>query len=276
MRPALSNGWPRLATHAVLIGLSIAVLVFAVSDWTLSDAEAYWNAALRLRDGDPLYPATPDPEASTVYRYAPWFAYAAVPVTYLPVEVAGVLWSGLLVSASLWAVAPLARRGSAVAALFFGAVLIGISAIGNVQPLIVAALVHGVERRSGPLWIALTASLKVVPALFALVYLGRRQFWRFGASVVLTLLLVAPMLLFDLANYVTDAADAALLIRWPPVWVAVVILGAGVTVWVARSRYAWLAAGAAAALTLPRFFVYDITFLLPGAATTPSDGSDDR
>ena len=276
MRQARSIRWPRLVTHALLIGLSIALLVFAVSDWTLSDAEAYWNAGMRLREGQPLYPAVPDPEASTVYRYAPWFAYAAVPVTYLPVEVAAVLWSGLLVAASLWAVAPLARRGSAVAALFFGAVLIGISAIGNVQPLIVAALVHGLERRSGPLWIAVTASLKVVPALFALVYLGRRQWWRFGASVALTLLLVAPMLLFDLANYVTDAADAALLIRWPPIWVAAVILGAAVTLWAARSRYGWLAAGTAAALALPRFFVYDITFLLPGAATKPSAGPDDQ
>ena len=32
----------------------------------------------------------------------------------------------------------------------------------------------------------------------------------------------------------------------------------------ARTRYAWLAAGVAVAMALPRAFIYDITFLLPG------------
>ena len=264
MNPVIRGA--RLVTTALLIGLSVVLVVFAVTGWTLTDAEAYWAAAMRLRAGEPLYPLVADPEASTVYRYAPWFAYAAIPFTLLPIQVAGALWSTILVAASLWAVRPMARAGSLPVALFFGAVLIGISAIGNAQPLIIAALVHGLERRSGPLWIALAASLKVVPALFALVYLGRRQWGRFAASAVLTLVLVAPMLLFDLSNYVTDPADAALLIRWPPVWVTALLAATAVTVWLARTRYAWLAAGAAAALALPRFFVYDITFLLPAGA----------
>lgn len=265
-----------LVTQGLLLGLSIAMVLIASANWNLSDAEAYWDAATRLTDGRPLYPVVADPDASTVYRYAPWFAYAAVPFTFLPQQVAGVVWSLILVAASVWAVEPVMRRGSIVVGLFFGAILIGISAIGNVQPLIVAALVHGVERRSGPLWIAMAASLKVVPAFFALVYLGRRQWWRFAASVVLSLLFVAPMLLFDLSNYVTDPAGAAFLIRWPPVWVAALVLGTVATVWWARSRYAWLAAGTAAALALPRFFVYDITFLLPGAATRRVDEAHDE
>lgn len=276
IKPALTVNAGRYFAHATLVGLSIATVIFAATDWKLTDAEAYWNAAVRLREGQPLYPAVSDPEASTVYRHAPWFAFAAVPFTYLPVELAGALWSIALVAASTWAVAPLARRGSLVVALFFGSILIAISAIGNTQPLIVAALVHGLDRRSGPVWIALSASLKVVPALFALVYLGRRQWGRFMASVVLTLLLVAPMLAFDLSNYVTDPAAAAFLIRWPPIWVAAVVAGSSATLWLARSRFAWLAAGTTAALALPRFFVYDITFLLPGAAihseSEPRDG----
>ena len=121
----------------------------------------------------------------------------------------------------------------------------------------------------------MTASLKVVPALFALVYLARGEWWRFGASVVLTVLLVAPMLLFDLSNYVTDPAQAAMLSRWPTIWIAAVLAGIGATLWLARTRFAWLAAGATAALALPRFFVYDITFLLPGAATDREDGRRD-
>lgn len=255
----------RLVAHALLIGLGISVLVFALSDWSLSDAEAYWNAAHRLRDGEPLYPSVADPEASTVYRYAPWFAALAVPFTFLPVPVAGGIWSAILVVASIAAVVPLGRQGFVVEAFFFGAVLVGISAIGNVQALIVAALVHGLTRQSGPLWIALAASLKVVPLAFALVYLGRRQWWRFGATLVLTLLLVAPMLLFDLSNYVTNPSQAALLIRWPAVWAAAIGIGGLVTLRLAAGRFGWLAAATTAALALPRFFVYDITFLLPGA-----------
>jgi len=263
----------RLVTTALVVGLGIALIAFAISDWKLTDAQAYWDAALRLRDGEPLYPPVDDVNASTVYRYAPWFAFAAVPLTYLPVEVAGVLWSAALVAASCVAIVPLVRARQPALALFFGGILLGISAIGNAQPLIVAALVHGVERRSGPLWIAMTASLKVVPIAFALVYLGRRDWWRFGLTVALAVLFTGPMLAFDLSNYVTDPSEAAMLIQWPPVWVAVLVAGTALSLWAASTPFGWLAAGATAALALPRFFVYDISFLLPGTATKPTDGN---
>jgi hypothetical protein len=161
----------------------------------------------------------------------------------------------------------MAQRGAWLQTVFFGAVLIGISAIGNAQPLIVAMLVQGVERRSGPLWIALAASLKAVPLAFALVYLGRRQWWRFGLSCALTVLLAAPALLYGVENYVTDAGQAALLYGVPALYFGVVAAAVLMTLWLAESRWAWLAAGATAALALPRFFVYDVTFLVPGAAS---------
>src|SRR5918992_563782 len=171
--------WVRLArivALAVVIAIGIVNLYWAVSGWTLSDATAYWNAGLRLRAGEPLYPSLTDVDASNVYRYAPWFAWLAVPVTFLPIEAAAVLWSAVLLSASGVALLPLVR-----------------------------ALVHGVERRSGPLWIAIAASLKATPILFALVYLGRRQYWRAAMAAAATALLVAPALLYDLRGYVTDA-----------------------------------------------------------------------
>ena len=46
------------------------------------------------------------------------------------------------------------------------------AAYGNVQPLLVLMLVAGVEHRTGPLWIAIGASLKGVPIVLALVYFG--------------------------------------------------------------------------------------------------------
>src|SRR4029079_944327 len=110
-----------------------------------------------------------------IYRYAPWLAWLAVPWTYLPPPVAGALWSAVLLAASGLALVPLVRAGAWVLVAFFAPILVGISAVGNIQPLIVAALVWGVERRSGPVWVALAASLKVFPLLLALVYAGRRQ-----------------------------------------------------------------------------------------------------
>lgn len=87
----------------------------------------------------------------------------------------GTMHSGIDRRPSVAAVVPMARRRAWLQVMFFFPILIGISAVGNAQALMVAWLVWGAERRSGPLWIALAASLKAVPILFAIVYIGRRQ-----------------------------------------------------------------------------------------------------
>lgn len=264
-----SRGWAvraaRLAVTALVLGLGISYLWFAASDWRLTDAEAYWNAGMRIREGLPLYPAVSDVEASDVYRYAPWFAWMTVPFTFLPVWVAGLIWTAILVAASCLAMLPLVRRRAWLAVAFFWPILIGISAIGNVQPLLVAALVLGVQRKSGPVWIAAAASLKVVPILFALVYVGRREWGRAIAVAFITLVLVAPAFLYDLTNYVTDAGPAAGLFQWTYVYVPCVVLLSGITLVSARSRFGWLAAAAAVVIAVPRLFVYDVTFIQVGA-----------
>ena len=267
MESSLARAWtrlPRLLTVAIIVGLGISQLVLTLGDWHLRDMDAYWDAAVRLRNGDPLYPVLASTEASDVYRYAPWFAWAWVPVTALPREYANVLWSAVLLLASAAALSPLARDRAWLAVAFFAPVLVGISAIGNVQPLIVAALVLGLERRSGPVWVAATASLKVVPILFVVIYAIRGQWLRAAIAVVLAAALVAPMLTYDLSAYPTGADAAAMLIRWPIIYA--VALGSAIVVSarLARSPFGWLAAAAAACLALPRFFVYDVTFLLAG------------
>jgi len=248
----------------ILAGLAFGDLYWAVVKWTQADAGAYWNAALRLRAGEPLYPSGVNLEASDVYRYAPWFAWLAVPFTYLPVQVAGAIWSCILVLASTVAVVPLARRGAWVQVLFFWPILIGISANGNVQALLIAWLVWGVERRSGPLWIALAASLKLVPLALILVYVGRREWLRAGVTLVVTAVLVAPVLLYDLSSYPASAGYAGMLITWPVLYVVAVAAAALISLRLAGSRYGWLAASTTAALALPRFFTYDVTLLMTG------------
>lgn len=257
---------PKLLAVALVVGVGVSQLILTIGDWHLRDAGAYWEAAMRLRDGEPLYPPLADAEASEVYRYAPWLAWAWVPLTFLPREAVNVIWSVILLAASAAALSPLVRVRAWLAVALFLPILVGISAIGNVQPLIAAGLVLGVERRSGPLWIAAAASLKAVPLLLVVTYLGRRQWLRAVVTSALTALLVAPMLLYDLSNYPTGAGGASMLFDVPILFALVV--GAGILVsWrLAPTRWAWLASSTTMTLALPRFFVYDLTFLMTSFA----------
>jgi hypothetical protein len=69
------------------------------------------------------------------------------------------------------------------------------------------------------------------------------------------------MLLYDLSHYVTSPGFAGLLIGLPGVYVVAVAVLAAVTLWLGRSRWSWLAAAVTVAMALPRFFVYDVTYL---------------
>ena len=259
---------PWIVTVALVVGVGVSQLILSIGDWHLRDSGAYWEAALRLRDGEPLYPAVADTEASEVYRYAPWFAWAWIPLTLLPREAVNVIWSTTLLAASAAALIPLVRLRAWLAVALFLPILVGISAIGNVQPLVVAALVLGVERRSGPLWIAAGASLKAVPLLLVVTYVGRRQWFRAVMTLAVTAVLVAPALLYDLSTYPTGAGAAAMF-GDPLVQAAVVAAGIAVSLRVARTEHAWLASATTVALAVPRFFVYDLTFLMAALPTRP-------
>src|SRR5215211_1389403 len=148
--PTMAIRLARVVTTAMVIGLGISFLYWAAVQWKMPDAGAYWQAALRLRAGEQLYPAFTNVEASEVYRYAPWFAWLTIPFTFLPIQVAGFIWSVILVAASTVAVWPLVRKRRWLVVAFFWPILIGISANGNVHALMLAPLVLGLERRSGP------------------------------------------------------------------------------------------------------------------------------
>jgi hypothetical protein len=261
----------RIVVLAFVIGLGISHLYFAITDWSQTDATAYWTAAMRLREGQQLYPVVSNVEASSVYRYAPWFAWLTVPFTFLPVQVAAAIWSTVLVVASYLAVVPLVRHGAWIQAGFFFPILIGISAYGNVHALLIAVLVWTVERRSGPLWIGIAASLKIFPILFALTYLGRGQWMRAAVAVVVGGLLWAPALLYDLTGYVTDPGEAGLF-GSTAFYVAVGALTIVATLALARTRYAWLASALSVVLVAPRVFIYNVTYLAVGA---PHQGDPD-
>jgi hypothetical protein len=179
-------------------------------------------------------------------------------------------WMTLCVAAALASVAPLAREGVAgwAALIFLLPFQLEGAAFGNVQPLLVLMLLWGAPRRSGPLWIALGASLKGAPLVLAAVYAGRGEWRRVVLTLALTAALVAPMLLFDLSNYSTEVGSGQLSpMQWSPVlWAAVGLVAVGVTYRLANTRYAWLAGAVATMLVLPRFLLYQISFAIIGLA----------
>ena len=266
--PRSPTGWAAATAVSVLIALAaFALATYALSRQPGVDVVAYWNAAERLRDGQPLY-AGGAANASDLYRYAPWFAAAWIPLTYLPHDAMTAAWVALMVAAALLSTVPLLRIGPlgwAAFAIFAPLQLIG-AAFGNVQPLLVLGLMWGVERRSGPLWIALGASLKGVPLLLALVYAGRGEWRRAAVSLGLGALLVAPAFLFDLSHYSTSPGpnQMSLAAVSPFLWLPVALAAVAATWALASTRFAWLAGAVAMIAALPRLLVYETGFLLIG------------
>lgn len=265
----------RLVALGIVIGWSVANAIQRIGDWSLSDMDAYWNAAMRLRDGLPLYPATPDAGAADVFRYAPWFAWVWVPFTYVPKPIVGVGWSAMLVGATAVAAWPLAARRTLPAlgaATLFSSILLWSAASGNVQPLLVAVLVLGVDRRSGPLWIGLASSLKIFPLAFALVYAGRREWSRFIAAVGVAALLWLPALAYGLGEYQTSFLDSPnpVLLLNPIAYGVVVVVAAAAVVALARTPYGWLAAAVAVIVSIPRLSLIELTYVTVGAPSRQS------
>lgn len=260
----------------VVIGLLFANMLIAsylvLGNWGFEDVDAYWDAAMRLRAGEPLYPLGADPDNYRVYRYAPWFAWVWVPLTLLPrwlVELGWGLLLGLAGAAVLVALMRLRSPAGVALALLLAPWMLSLVLVGNIQPLVVAMLGFGVSRWSGPAWIGVAASLKAVPILWALVYLARREWLRLAAAGVVTGLLAATFLLHDTGGYVTNPGRSGLSLHYyfgPQAWAVGAAVSGALALWLAwrRSEWVWPAVAVAAMLVAPRSHVTYTTFLAVG------------
>ncbi|HET6381254.1 MAG TPA: glycosyltransferase 87 family protein [candidate division Zixibacteria bacterium] len=265
----------RLAQRAV-IGLAFAYALVGVylilGSWGFEDVDAYWDAAMRLREGEPLYPVGQDPDNYRVYRYAPWFAWLWVPLTYLPQGLVEIGWGVVVGVAALAVLVALvqAGRGAGLALAFvLTPWMLSLVQVGNIQPLVVAMLGFGVSRRSGPLWVGISASLKAVPVVWALVYLARREWPRLAAALAVAALLSATFLLHDRTGYVTDPGRSGMSLYYnfgPAVWLAGIALSGTAALYLAwrRSEWLWPALAVAAMLIAPRSHITYTTFLAVG------------
>lgn len=256
---------------ALLFGTMLIRVALIATDWNFGDINAYWLAAERIKHGEPLYLGSLNPDSYQVFRYAPWFAWLWVPLTFLPRLLVEVGWAAVLGAASLWILVGLLRLRSAAAvglALVLTPWLLSLVQVGNIQPLVVAALAFGMSRRSGPVWLGMTAALKVVPGLFALVYVARRQWRRVVLAVVSSALFAAPFLLYDLSGYQTDPGRSYSLYYYvsPLAWMVAAAASGLVAVVLAwrRSPYTWVAAAVAVMLAGPRTHVTYATYLVVG------------
>lgn len=265
-------GIGRLVVIAVLVGVGFNHVVFAIRDWPLGDMDVYLAAATRLRDGEPLYLA--GDVAVNSFWYAPWYAAAWLPLTYLPREVVAVGWSAILLLATALVGLLLWRTGrhGPILALLVVPPLFAVSAGGNVQSIMLLALIVGFHRRWGPVAVAAAATMKLAPVLLVAAYVARREWWRAAAASLLSALLFAPALAmgFTEARWRTEAAPS--LIGFSPILYAGIVGVALVTTLLVPRRLAVLGAATAAVLALPRLFVYDVTLVAVGVAEEHEPG----
>ena len=165
-----------------------------------SDFRAYYEAALRLRQGLPLYDLAAlaaDPFA-TSYKYPPLWALLVAPLTALPFPAAAVVWRTLCIGAAgagalilAWQRPPDRRAALSVFAL---ALIFGLSPVsrslrfGQPELLIFAVVVAGTallvrDRRwpSGALW-SLIGIVKLYPLLLLPPLLLRGR-WRWALTL---------------------------------------------------------------------------------------------
>lgn len=264
----------RLVVLAILIGIGVSHVVFAIRDWPLGDMDVYLAAARRLREGQPLYVA--GDVAVNSFWYAPWYAVLWVPLTYLPRDAVAVIWSAVLLAATAGVVLLLAREGrfGRLLALLVGPPLVAVSAGGNVQSLMLLGLLIGFHRGWGPVAIAAAASMKFTPILMVAAYVARREWTKAAVAVGIAALLLIPSYLMGITRAGVQSEAAPSLLGISPILYAGVIALAVLVALRVPPRHAVLAAATAAVLALPRLFVYDVTLVVSGLVKPPPDETD--
>ncbi len=273
-------GVDRRARRLNLILVAAAALgVIAGVDWfliglghdPLSDVHAYYDAADRLNHGLPLYAQAVTTNESAFYRYPPLLAIAFRPLALLPFPVAAAIWEAVVV-ASLAGLVLVLRPG------LRGWTLAGILALPILWSLVIgqAQLPVTLLMAIGSPWaLAFAAHLKVLPALAAIWWIGRRDWaalgrfaaWAIGLGVLQLVLEPAGTLAFPGVFNLGQVGEVR---NWSPyaispvLWAGLVVLGLVVAWRLAPTRWGWAAAVTLSVLATPRLLFYQLTTLLAG------------
>lgn len=253
----------------LLVGLDW--LALGLGHDPLSDVRAYYDAGARLNAGLPLYDQPATTNESAFYRYPPLLAIAFRPLALLPYPAAAAIWEIVVVS-SLIGLVRIIRpglRGWALAGMLALPITWSL-VIGQAQVPVTFLLAAG-----SPLSLALATHLKILPALAAIWWVGRRDWaslgrfvaWSAGLAVLQLVLEPAGSLAFPTVFNLGTVGEVR---NWSPyaispvLWAALV--GAGVLVaWrLAPTRWGWAAAVALSVLATPRLLLYQLMTLLAG------------
>lgn len=293
-RAALNKVWNLVLFALAVIGAAAGVAVawmHVVGD-PLADAHAYYEAAVRLNQGQPLYPAGLNPNENHIYLYPPLLAQLLRPLALLPYEWFALGWELIVVATFVWLLQHLGVRERST---WIAVGLLGVP-IGWALTIAQAHIPMTLLMAMGQPWsIALAANLKLFPALIALYWLGRRDWESLVAFLVWSVLIVAAQLILDSKDTFAfvksvgfdQTGDAGVLRNFsiytisPLAWAGLLAASCLGILLAARTRWGWAVAVAVATFAPPRLLTYMLTGLLaavrrprPAGEPDPDDLSD--
>lgn len=270
--PATLHALSLLAFGAAVVGAlaGIGVAWMHVVGDPLADAHAYYDAASRLNAGQPLYPAGIDPSTNRIYLYPPLLAVVLRPLALLPYEAFALLWELVIVGSfvALLRYLGVRRRSTWIAVGILGVPIGWALTVAQAHVPMTLLLALG-----QPWSIALAANLKLFPLVIAIWWLGRRDFESFFAFLIWVALFAAAQLVLEwngtLAFFgsvgfaqIGEVRNISPFAQSPWLWFGLVLLGALVTLALARTRWGWAAAVTFATLSPPRLLIYMLMGLL--------------
>jgi hypothetical protein len=219
-----------------IIGLFLLAILVPVRWTEFGDEHAYWLAARRLIDDQPLYDPTATAVTPYAYWYPPVFAQALVPfAAVLGPEAFSVTWTALLLACLWWLGGRSVVGGLALIAFLPVAIELWFRNVHLPLAVLVAGGLLG-----APWLFAIGAMIKFAPAL-GILYLAVRGRWRDAllATVLIGLIvamsvLISPQAWRDYLDILTSRgpSDEAGLLPIP-YWVR---LGAGVVLAIVAGR----------------------------------------
>jgi hypothetical protein len=282
IRRASRERWARRVWFvAAVIGAlaGLATLQLHLTEDPLADVRAYYDAAVRLNAGEPLYPPDADTNAPEFYRYPPLLAIAFRPfAALLPYEAVAALWAGVCVATFVGTLLLLGIRRYEVwiAVGVLGLPIAWSLAIGQAQVPVTYLLTIG-----APWAVALAANLKVLPALVAIYWLGRRDWRQLGlfaawmAGQLALQLVLEPQGTLDFfrvtnLQQVGEVRNLSPYAISPVLWVGFVGVLAIVALKLAPTRAGWAAAVTFSVLSPPRLLAYMLMTFLAALRTEPT------
>jgi glycosyl transferase family 87 len=211
----LSSKWKTVGL-SLLIALAIWAFIYKAGP-RMPDFEVYWRAAGRAAQAEPLYRAT---DGHFQFKYLPAFAVLAIPVGFLPLHLAKLIWFAISIGLLVLLLAlnirlPPQLRLPAPWLVFFTVITLGKFyvheiVLGQVNLLFAViatyALLAMKEGREGPagVLVALAIVIKPYAVLFMPWLVARRQIVSIlSACAGFAIALVLPVIRYGVSDTIT-------------------------------------------------------------------------